>query len=1061
MPKVSVIIPVYNTEKYLKECLDSAINQTLKDIEIICVNDGSTDSSWHILKDYEVRDNRIKLIDQSNQGLSFSRNRALEIALGEYIYFLDSDDKIALFAMEELYQTAHENSLDIVYFDSIPIFETKELEEKFNNFKALSKRKHEYRGIRTGLNMFVDMVENHEYSVSSCRQFLSRFYLQSINLSFYEGIFHEDNLFTFLSIIQALRVMHIWKEYFYRRVRKESIITKKETYRNFEGYFVCYVNMLAFTLTHRFEDSANQAALRQVKAVCVSAKRIFNNLTPVEKKQKLSPNHGPATEFLYKEFVALMQYTAVPTTLSTPATKTTETISADTSRARYFENELNNVRRSLSYRIGKIITFIPRKIRGGIRCYKEHGLFYTICLAGYKITHLNKKSDGSAGTINSNKNIADFSQSEPVKIIKNNNILKETKVTIPKTVIKDYKYYKNLDPSSYPDELKKWYFSYMGYELNLNFPQTYNEKIQWMKLYENSSQKTKLADKYLVREWVASKIGENYLVSLLGVWDNFEEINFDELPEQFALKANHGCGWNIIVKSKKEFDQKGAGKSFQNWLSTNFAYRNGLELHYKDIPPKIIAEQFLHNGDGDLYDYKVWCFNGVAKFIMFLAERNSDNGHGLKMAFYSRDWDLLPFVYSYPQYTQPVPKPDNLDELIYVSEKLSKGFNHVRVDFYRLDDGTLIFGEMTFTSAGGRCLWNPPSQDLLLGEMIDLKMCNSKIKIDDIPLVTVIIPVYNKETYLEECVSSVRNQTLQNIEIILVDDGSTDNSLNMLFEYAKQDSRIKVLCHKQQYAGVARNNGLEQAHGDYVIFLDSDDFFDLTLLENAYYAGHTSNADVVLFGAKRYDQVSKKVSDAPWLLKREHIPTEQTFSSNDIPEHIFDIVTPCPWTKMFKRSFVLNNDLKFQATQNSNDVLFVLTALAIAEKIVTVDKDLVYYRVGGSDNLQATKYKNPLNFFEAYAALKNSLDVRGVFKKVERSYVNTALSGCLYNLQTTLHEDTKKMIYEELKNHILHDLGITQYSKDYYFSSKSYKEMNMILSTSYEEYEQAFSITMP
>ena len=149
----------------------------------------------------------------------------------------------------------------------------------------------------------------------------------------------------------------------------------------------------------------------------------------------------------------------------------------------------------------------------------------------------------------------------------------------------------------------------------------------------------------------------------------------------------------------------------------------------------------------------------------------------------------------------------------------------VRVDFYRLNDGTILFGEMTFTPAGGICLWDPPSQDLILGEMIDLNMCKSSVKIETILLfVSVIVPVYNAERHLTECISSICNQTLQNIEIILVDDGSTDSSLSIINEFAGKDNRIKVLHQNRRFAGVARNHGLQYAQGEYVIFLDADDF---------------------------------------------------------------------------------------------------------------------------------------------------------------------------------------------------------------------------------------------
>ena len=281
---------------------------------------------------------------------------------------------------------------------------------------------------------------------------------------------------------------------------------------------------------------------------------------------------------------------------------------------------------------------------------------------------------------------------------------------------KDYGYYYTLPEEQYERELCLWYKNATGKELNLENPQTYNEKIQWMKLYDSTPLKTRLADKYLVREWVAEKIGEEYLIPLLGVWDSFDEIDFDALPDQFVLKGNHGSGYNYIVKDKNVFDKLDAKAKFDWWMRDNFAFRNGLELHYRDIKPKIIAEKYIQNGSNDLYDYKVFCFNGKAESIMFLSERVKR----LKMAFFDRKWNKLPFVYDHLRNEDEIPCPDNLDELLHLSEKLAEGFPHVRVDFYRLDDGTYIFGELTFSSAGGSCKWSIPEQDEIYGKLIEL-----------------------------------------------------------------------------------------------------------------------------------------------------------------------------------------------------------------------------------------------------------------------------------------------------------------------------------------------------
>ncbi|MBQ2801074.1 MAG: glycosyltransferase [Lachnospiraceae bacterium] len=275
--------------------------------------------------------------------------------------------------------------------------------------------------------------------------------------------------------------------------------------------------------------------------------------------------------------------------------------------------------------------------------------------------------------------------------------------------------YKALPEEKYVQEVKNWYLLSTGKVLDLDNPKTYNEKLQWIKLFEHNPDKTTLSDKYLVREYVQEKIGEKYLVPLLGVWNNFDEIDFSKLPKRFVLKANHGCGYNLVVQNKDELDLKDAKEKFDKWITTNFAYVN-FELHYKDIKPLIIAEEYIENENEDLYDYKVWCFNGEPKYIMYLANRKK----GLQMVFYDTEWNRMPFTYSVDVYEGEVLKPDNLEELLDISRKLSAGFNHVRVDFYRLNDGAYKFGEMTFTSAAGKAMWNPPEYDRILGDMFEI-----------------------------------------------------------------------------------------------------------------------------------------------------------------------------------------------------------------------------------------------------------------------------------------------------------------------------------------------------
>lgn len=301
-----------------------------------------------------------------------------------------------------------------------------------------------------------------------------------------------------------------------------------------------------------------------------------------------------------------------------------------------------------------------------------------------------------------------------VKSVQKNLSMVRTEANNNFTVIQE----RLLSVTDFKKALEIWYRSKTGCLLNLDNPTTYNEKIQWLKLYDSTPEKTRLADKYLVRDWIAEKIGEEYLVPIIGVYKKFEDIDFDKLPNQFVIKCNHGSGYNIIVKDKSQINIDDVKNKINKWMRENFAYRYGYELHYRDIEPKIIIEKYIENqGTNDLYDYKFWCFDGKVYYIQFLSERNLD---GLKMAFYDKKWNKQNFVYDYPLDVKNIEKPDNLNDMIKLAEKLSKGFSHVRVDFYRMNNGKLYFGEMTFSSASGVSKWNDESINKKFGDLIKL-----------------------------------------------------------------------------------------------------------------------------------------------------------------------------------------------------------------------------------------------------------------------------------------------------------------------------------------------------
>ncbi len=260
---------------------------------------------------------------------------------------------------------------------------------------------------------------------------------------------------------------------------------------------------------------------------------------------------------------------------------------------------------------------------------------------------------------------------------------------------RDYEWYSSLPEQLYPEELRRWYKFHTGYDLDLDNPKSFNEKINWSKLYDRDERKTEYADKYLVRKYVEEKVGDKYLVPILGVWKSFDDIDFSSLPKKFILKCNHGSGWNIYVEDKDNLDLEETRKKLTEWLNTNYAFVSGLELHYKGIKPLILAERII--GDKQLRDYKLFTFNGKVKLIQVDIDRWGEHKRNL----YTKEWELLPYSIQFPNSPENEEKrPENLEEMIEVAERLGVDFSFVRVDLYNYL-GKIYFGELTFTHGSG------------------------------------------------------------------------------------------------------------------------------------------------------------------------------------------------------------------------------------------------------------------------------------------------------------------------------------------------------------------------
>ena len=281
-------------------------------------------------------------------------------------------------------------------------------------------------------------------------------------------------------------------------------------------------------------------------------------------------------------------------------------------------------------------------------------------------------------------------------------------------ILKKIKYAMRIIPDR--AYIQMYYFAHFKKFCNLKNPKTYNEKLNWLKLHDKNPIYTRIVDKFEAKEYVKDIIGDQYIIPTLGVWDNFDDIDFDELPQQFVLKCTDDSEGLVIVKDKDKLDKEMAKNKIESALKQNFFYI-GREWPYKNVKPRIIAEKYMEDHiDGELRDYKFFCFDGEPKAMFVASDRASDN---VKFDYFDLNFNHLDIKQKYPHAEQPLRKPVTFEKMIELSKVLSKGFPHVRVDFYEVD-GQLYFGELTFYHFSGFMPFEPNKWDKIFGDWIKL-----------------------------------------------------------------------------------------------------------------------------------------------------------------------------------------------------------------------------------------------------------------------------------------------------------------------------------------------------
>ena len=270
----------------------------------------------------------------------------------------------------------------------------------------------------------------------------------------------------------------------------------------------------------------------------------------------------------------------------------------------------------------------------------------------------------------------------------------------------------SIDTEKYIDRMTSFVKRVTGFDINLKNPVTINDKLCWLNIYEPMKLKTQCADKILIHDYCKEKLGVDLCVPIIKVYNNVDEIDWNDLPDKFVMKCNHGSGMNIIVKDKSNLDIRGAIQRLNKWMDWDFSMANGFEAHYHDIKRKIFVEEYMNDGHDTLHDYKFWCFNGEPKIYTI----NDGNGHGDIMYYRMDDtpWNL----YDVPIH-EDYKKPETFDQMVDYAKKLAEPFKFVRVDFYEIN-GKVYLGELTFTPGAFIFKYKNPQNHIEMGKLLKL-----------------------------------------------------------------------------------------------------------------------------------------------------------------------------------------------------------------------------------------------------------------------------------------------------------------------------------------------------
>ncbi|MCD7820979.1 MAG: glycosyltransferase [Clostridiales bacterium] len=970
-PKLSIIIPVYNASPYLRQTLDSVLQQSLREIEVICVDDGSTDDSPAIIQEYAERDSRLRLLRQENLHAGVARNAGLAVATGDYVHFLDADDYVLDYAYEAIYNKAVKYDLDCLKFASLVYDMSQGVTVEQPLFTLSQLRPGDFNRLLTTKAS----SPLYKISVAPWNGIYRRSFLSQHNIQFSPLFCVNDRSFYCKVITNASRIMISRDRLVMHRIgMSESLVGVRAQ------HFECHFRSIELVSNQLIQDHIAPETAKLV------IRREFIDLFVWYRKFCNDPLSG-------------------------------ETIRQETER---FVNEYNGLHpellseqyRSTLLRLAKGVApeapCVPLRVMRK-RCSHPR---VSVVLPIYNVEdYLNEALYSlSVQTLSKMEFICvnDGSTDGSMAIIRE---------------------YANLDKrfiildgpnGGYGKAMNRGIDAATGEYLGILEPDDFVPPEMYQKLYQVAN-KNELdfvkADFYRFTIWAdgSTRRKLNRLTNDKSYYNRL--VNPSEEIETFKFVMNTWSGiysldflnrWHIRHNETPGAIYQDNGFWFQTFCRAKRAWfmDKPFYMNRRDNPNSSVFNR-----------KKLYCVTDEYRYIWDWMQQDQDLVKQFTPIFYAKKFSNFMVTYRRlaPEY-----------QLEYL--------HHICDEFRPAMEQGLLDPELL-----GDAFWKQ-IQEILA----DPDAYYSKIK------VSVIMPVYNAEQYLRQTLDCLLVRNELQFEVICVDDGSTDGSLDILREYEAKDDRVRVFTQANAGAGAARNNGMKYARGEYLSFLDADDFFEPDMLRLAYDRAHTQNTDITVFRCDQYWERTDTFSSARYTINASLLPSHQPFSGLEISQDIFKAFVGWAWDKLFRADFVRENHLRFQEQRTSNDMLFVFSALVKADRISTMNAVLAHHRRNTS-SLSVTREKSWDCFYHALCALRQQLKDWDLYDRLQQDFINYSLRFSLWNV-TTLCGPSYHKLYEKLSIQWADDLGITAHGEAYFYHPGEYRKMQLLLSSTSEEF---------